>query len=86
MLATVSGALAYCAIVSHIGQPFIIGEFVAMVVCRHDIHQEYIFSFGVQSSDLHFEAGKHSPAMKQKYKLGLELISGSYGIKDTNKK
>ena len=45
--------------------PFIIGEFVAMVIRRNDIHQENIFSFGVQSRDLHFEAGEHSPVKKR---------------------
>jgi len=42
-------------------EPFVIGEFIAVVIGRHDIHQENVFGFGVQPGDLHFEAGKHPP-------------------------
>ncbi len=39
--------------------PFVIGEFIAVVVRWHDIHQKNVFGFWVQPGDLHFEAWKH---------------------------
>lgn len=42
-------------------EPFVIGEFIAVVIGWHNIHQENVFGFGVQPGDLHFEAGKHAP-------------------------
>lgn len=42
-------------------EPFVIREFIAVVIGWHDIHQENVFGFGVQPGDLHFEAGKHAP-------------------------
>lgn len=42
-------------------EPFVIGEFIAMVVRWHDIHQQNVFSFRVQPGDLHFKAREHSP-------------------------
>lgn len=41
--------------------PFIVSELVSMVIRRNNVHQENIFSFGVQSCDFHFEAGEHPP-------------------------
>lgn len=59
-------------------EPFIIGEFIAVVVRWHDIHQKNVFRFGVQSSDLHFEAREHSPVDKNgnsmALKTGLEWL------------
>lgn len=42
-------------------EPFVIREFIAVVIGWHNIHQENVFGFGVQPGDLHFEAGKHAP-------------------------
>lgn len=41
--------------------PFVIGEFIAVVVRWHDIHQQNVFSFWVQPGDLYFEAWEHPP-------------------------
>lgn len=42
-------------------EPFVIGEFISMVVRWHDIHQQNVFSFRVQPGDLHFKTREHSP-------------------------
>lgn len=42
-------------------EPFVIGEFIAVVIGRHNIHQENVFGFWVQPGDLHFEAWEHPP-------------------------
>lgn len=44
--------------------PFVIGEFIAVFVRWHDIHQQNVFGFGVQPRDLHFEAWEHPPVDK----------------------
>lgn len=40
--------------------PFVIGEFVSVVVRGNHVHQQNVFSLGVEARDLHFEAGEHS--------------------------
>lgn len=55
-------------------EPFVIGEFIAVVVRRHNIHQQNVFGFWVQPGDLHFEAGEHPPVQKTaKYDTILKL-------------
>lgn len=45
----------------HACLPFIIREFVSVVIRGYDIHQQDVLRFWVESSDLHFVTGEHSP-------------------------
>lgn len=46
--------------------PFVISVFVAVVVSRHDVHQQDVFGSGVQTRHLHFVTGEHSSAQTEK--------------------
>lgn len=47
-------------------EPFVVCEFVSMVVRRHDVHQEDVLGFWVESCDLHLVAGEHPPAGRRR--------------------
>jgi len=49
----------------HACLPFIIREFVSVVIRGHDVHQQYVLCFWIQPSDLHFVTGEHAPANEQ---------------------
>ena len=41
--------------------PFVIAEFVAVIICRNDVGKEDVFSFWVHPTDLHLIAWEHPP-------------------------
>ena len=47
-------------------EPFVVREFVAMLVRGDDVHQEDVLGFRVESCDLHLVAGEHPPTGNQK--------------------
>lgn len=55
-------------------EPFVVREFVSMVVRWHDVHQEYVLGFGVESCDLHLVAGEHPPAGRRKRRRRRKIL------------
>lgn len=43
-------------------EPFVVCKFVAVVVSRNNVHEEYVLGFGVESRDLHLVTGEHPSA------------------------
>lgn len=58
------GSSAWVHVVMY--EPFVVCEFVSMVVRRHDVHQEDVLGFWVESCDLHLVAGEHPPAGRRR--------------------
>lgn len=52
--------LCFCVNVA-IYEPFVVCEFVAMVIPGDNVHQEYVLGFWVESCDLHLVTGEHPP-------------------------
>lgn len=42
-------------------EPFVVCEFVAMVIPGDNVHEEYVLGFWVESCDLHLITGEHPP-------------------------
>lgn len=53
--------LCFCVNVA-IYEPFVVCEFVAMVIPGDNVHQEYVLGFWVESCDLHLVTGEHPPS------------------------
>lgn len=45
--------------------PFVVTEFVAVVICRDDVNQQDIFGLGVHACDFYLVAGEHPPGGSQ---------------------
>lgn len=60
--------------------PFVICEFVSVVVRGNHVHQQNVFSLGVEARDLNFEAGEHSSV--KRFFLGGKKINHFSCISD----
>lgn len=40
-------------------EPFVVCEFVAVLISGNNVHEKYVFGFGVESRDLHLVTGEH---------------------------
>lgn len=64
--------------------PFVICEFVSVVVRGHHVHQQNVFSLGVEARDFNFEAGEHSSVKRFFFFLGEKNKSLFLHFRQTN--
>lgn len=66
-------------------EPFVVCKFVAVVVPGHDVHQEYVLGFWVESCNLHFVTGEHPPT-KSTFKKNINIPFQTQTYLDSKKK
>lgn len=60
--------------------PFVISVFVAVLVSRYNVHQQDIFSSGVQTCHLHFVTWEHSSVQAEKNNKTLNMRQKMSGL------
>lgn len=60
-------------------------ELVAAVVRRHDVHQQDVFGFFIESVYSHFERREHPPAEKKQHRSQHAVIQPKHNIRLSHK-